>query len=166
MSPLTVLVKNADRMMLRASAASDGVSLTFADGRSGTIPYHEVPEIGSLDNLQDVELASPYEVILHGRHGEVAELPWDFARHFCDPGYRARVEQVADAGRSTLGQRLRRLRTEAGLSQTAVAQAAGIGRVTLSRLEHGEQSPRYETLMALSRALGCEPAALMLDVAD
>jgi len=31
---------------------------------------------------------------------------------------------------------------------------AGIGRVTLVRIEKGEQSPRYETLIALSRALG------------
>ena len=34
-----------------------------------------------------------------------------------------------------------------------LASAAGIGRVTLVRLEGGEQSPRYETLMAIARAL-------------
>jgi transcriptional regulator with XRE-family HTH domain len=35
-----------------------------------------------------------------------------------------------------------------------VPGAAGIGRVTLVRLDRGEQSPRYETLVALARVLG------------
>jgi len=49
---------------------------------------------------------------------------------------------------------VRALREAAGLTQEALAAAAGIGRVTLVRLEGGEQSPRYETLLALATALG------------
>ncbi|MCH8348642.1 MAG: helix-turn-helix transcriptional regulator [Chloroflexi bacterium] len=33
-------------------------------------------------------------------------------------------------------------------------QAADIGRVTLVRIEHGDQSPRYDTLVSLAQALG------------
>ena len=57
-------------------------------------------------------------------------------------------------GRHTLGQRVRRLRNSAGLSQDALAGAAGVGRVTLVRLEKGEQTPRFRTLEAIAKALG------------
>jgi DNA-binding XRE family transcriptional regulator len=82
------------------------------------------------------------------------EIPWDFARHYCDPAYRPRVEAVAERGRLSLGERVREMRTAAGMTQYQLAFAAGIGRVTLVRLESGEQSPRYETLVAIARALG------------
>ena len=57
-------------------------------------------------------------------------------------------------GRHTLGQRVRRLRNSAGLSQDALARAAGVGRVTLVRLEKGEQTPRFKTLRQLSGLWG------------
>jgi DNA-binding XRE family transcriptional regulator len=94
---------------------------------------------------------------------DMVEIPWDFARHYCDPTYAARVEQGRNAGQATLGKRLQRLRLAAGLSQEGLACRAGIGRVTLVRLERGEQSPRYETLVALSKALGVGLAELLLD---
>ena len=40
------------------------------------------------------------------------------------------------------------------MTQEQLATAAGIGRVTLVRIENGERSPRYETLVALGGALG------------
>ncbi len=54
----------------------------------------------------------------------------------------------------TLGTRIRELREARNLTQEALADAAGIGRVTLVRIENGEQSPRFETLVALAQALG------------
>ena len=66
-------------------------------------------------------------------------------------------------GRHTLGQRVRRLRNTAGLSQNALARAAGIGRVTLVRLEKGEQTPRFKTLEAIARALGVGVSDLLVE---
>ena len=66
-------------------------------------------------------------------------------------------------GRHTLGQRIRRLRNAAGLSQDALARAAGIERVTLARLEKGEQTPRYKTLGAIARALGVGVSDLLVE---
>jgi len=40
------------------------------------------------------------------------------------------------------------------MTQEELATAAGIGRVILVRIENGELSPRYETLVALAGALG------------
>jgi DNA-binding XRE family transcriptional regulator len=156
-----VQLENADHMMTRAEAHESGIELLFADGRRGVIPFSDVPEIGKLENLKGIELPNAYEVVLHSRSGESVELPWDFARHYCDPGYRPRVEALAKTGREALGARIRRLRESLHLTQEALAERAGIGRVTVVRIENGEQSPKYETLVALARTLGLEAEELV-----
>ena len=55
---------------------------------------------------------------------------------------------------AALGGRIRAARQEAGLSLSEAARRAGIGKGSLSELEHGLRSPRLETLWALSTALG------------
>ena len=122
-----VLVKNANRMMTVASLLEDGIELSFADGAKGLIPYSDLPEIGELATLSTLELPNPYEMVLKTAQGATVEIPWDFARHYCDACYRPAAEAVAMRGRHTLGQRVRRLRNAAGLSQVAVAGAAGEG---------------------------------------
>ena len=57
----------------------------------------------------------------------------------------------------------RGLREVAGMTQAELSSNAGIGRVTLVRIENGEQSPRYETLIALSRSLGLPLAEMLAD---
>ena len=56
-------------------------------------------------------------------------------------------------GRQTLGKRIRQLRKSAGMTQQALASAADIGRVTLVRIESGEQTPKYKTLSAIAQVL-------------
>ena len=148
-----VLVKNADRMMTSAEPLEDGIEFTFADGRKGLVPFTAIPEVVEGDYLVSVELPNPYEVMLFVKSGEEVELPWDFVRHYCDDSYRPRVEGVALAGRQAIGAKIRKTRETAGLTQEVLAQAAGIGRVTLVRIEKGDQSPRYETLVSLAQAL-------------
>ena len=48
-------------------------------------------------------------------------------------------------------------------SQEALAREADIGRVTLVRLENGEQSPRFKTLKAISYALGVDTPDLLVE---
>ena len=160
-----VLVRNADRMMTSANPTKDGIHLTFADGRRGMIPFADLPEIEDLSNFESMELPDPYTIVLRSRKGDTAEIPWDFARHYCDPSYRPRLQTVAAAGRQSIGSRIRRLRETAGITQAELSSRSGIGRVTLVRIENGEQSPRYETLVALSRALGRPLAELLVDSA-
>lgn len=156
-----VMVKNADRMMTAIDPKKEGIGIVFADGRRGLIPYPDIPEVNEFADLSRVELPNPYEVVLHTLAGATAELPWDFARHYCDDSYRPRVEAVALAGRQSIGGRIRRFREAAKLTQEVLAQAAGIGRVTLVRIENGEQSPRYETLVSLAQGLGLRMEVLV-----
>jgi len=97
-----------------------------------------------------IELPNPYEIVLKNSHGNTVEIPWDFARHYCD---HSRMEALAARCRQSVGDAIRQLRRIAGVTQEELATGAGIGRVTLLRIEKGEQSPRYETLAAFSQAL-------------
>ena len=158
-----VLVRNANRMMTTASLLDDGIELSFADGLKGLIPYGEVPEIRTRKGISGLELPNPYEMVLQTAGGESVEIPWDFARHYCDATYRPTIEAIAALGRQTVGERVRRYRESAGMTQIALAQAADIGRVTLVRLEKGEQSPRFKTLKAVADALGMDAPDLLVD---
>ena len=158
-----VLVKNANRMMTNATLLDDGIELSFADGLKGLIPYAEVPEVKSRQGIYGLELPNPYEMVLQVAGGESVEIPWDFARHYCDASYRPTIEAIAALGRQTIGERVRRYRESAGLTQEALAHAADIGRVTLVRLEKGEQSPRFKTLKAVADALGMDAPDLLVE---
>ena len=158
-----VLVKNANRMMTTATLLDDGIELGFADGVRGLMPYAEVPEIKTREAISGLELPNPYEMVLQTAGGESVEIPWDFARHYCDTSYRPTVEAMAALGRKTIGERVRRFRESAGLTQAALARTADIGRATLVRLENGEQSPRFKTLKAVAEALEVDATELLVE---
>ena len=111
--------------MTAASLLDDGIELSFADGLKGLIPYGEVPEVKVREGISGLELPNPYEMVLQTAGGESVEIPWDFARHYCDATYRPTIEAVAALGRQTIGQRVRRYRESAGLTQEAVGPRCG-----------------------------------------
>ena len=76
---------------------------------------------------------------------------------------REQSEAAASRGRSRMGNRVRDLRKQAGMTQQQLADAAGIARVTLVRIENGSYSPRFQTLDALAHALNRPVARLLLD---
>jgi transcriptional regulator with XRE-family HTH domain len=59
------------------------------------------------------------------------------------------------------GQRLRELRTAAGLSQADFAYKCGIGLTSISSLERGKRDPQTATLVMLARALNISVAELV-----
>ena len=61
-----------------------------------------------------------------------------------------------------LGERVRRLRTERALSQSELAVAAGVTKLTISRIERDIKFPHPKTLRNLAEALGVRP----VDLAD
>ncbi len=63
------------------------------------------------------------------------------------------------------GSRVRALRQERGLSLSALAAAAGIGKGSLSELESGRRNPTLDTLYALAGPLGV-PLAALVDFRD
>ena len=63
----------------------------------------------------------------------------------------------------TLGERFKRKREDASLTQEAVAFAAGTSVVTVRRLEADQHSPKVDTLQALAAAVGTTVAELLDD---
>ena len=66
---------------------------------------------------------------------------------------------------AAVGARVRALRAERGLSLSALAAAAGIGKGSLSELETGRRNPTLDTLYALAGPLGV-PLASLVDFRD
>ena len=63
--------------------------------------------------------------------------------------------------RARFAENLRRRRSEAGLSQDALAAAARLHRTEISLLERSERDPRLTTIVRLARALRVPPADLL-----
>jgi transcriptional regulator with XRE-family HTH domain len=61
------------------------------------------------------------------------------------------------------GQRLRVRRSEAGLSQLALAKRAGVDLAAVSFLERAKRAPNLNTLVRVARAAGVSPAMLLED---
>jgi XRE family transcriptional regulator, regulator of sulfur utilization len=62
-----------------------------------------------------------------------------------------------------VGRRLRGLREARGISLSELARTAGVGKATLSGLEHGIRNPTLETMYAIAAALSVPMSALTLD---
>jgi transcriptional regulator with XRE-family HTH domain len=60
-----------------------------------------------------------------------------------------------------LGQNIREHRKERRMSQTELAQRAGVALMTISRLERGEHDPHVRTLSQIARGLGVPLLELM-----
>jgi transcriptional regulator with XRE-family HTH domain len=61
------------------------------------------------------------------------------------------------------GKRLQEIRTDAGLSQTALAKAVDTSQSAISQMENGERQPSFEMLRRLAKALGVSTAHLLGD---
>jgi len=60
-----------------------------------------------------------------------------------------------------LGQRIREIRKERGMSQTELAEKAGISLITISRIERGERDPHLTTLLRIARGLDVRLSELL-----
>ena len=61
---------------------------------------------------------------------------------------------------------IREARKRAGLTQAALAERIGLDQSGVSRIERGERPVTVDVLVAIARALGVPPAALLEDVGD
>jgi DNA-binding XRE family transcriptional regulator len=73
-----------------------------------------------------------------------------------------RISMSRSATLSQLGRNLRRVRTAAGLTQTALAKRSGMDRSYVSDLEAGHRNPTALTLQRLATVLGVTPTVFFL----
>ena len=53
-----------------------------------------------------------------------------------------------------LGQNLKRIRTEKGISQNKIARTLGIDRAFISNIENGKTNPTLDTIARIAKAIG------------
>ena len=63
--------------------------------------------------------------------------------------------------KQAVGQAIRRLRKERGLSQEFVSSFAGLARSHLAMIENGDKQPNFETIWRLANAFGLYPHELV-----
>lgn len=62
-----------------------------------------------------------------------------------------------------LGRAVRARRAQQALSQEALADAAGIDRSHMGKIERGERNVTFLNIARIASALGCKPSDLLLD---
>ena len=63
--------------------------------------------------------------------------------------------------KSVFGQNVRKIRTEAGLSQEELADRAELHRTYISSIERGQRNVSIENIFAIAAALGVSPTELV-----
>ncbi|MDT7702101.1 MAG: family transcriptional regulator, regulator of sulfur utilization [Pseudonocardiales bacterium] len=79
-------------------------------------------------------------------------------------GARDTAEPALPDGSGHVGPRVRALREERGLSLSALARRASVGKATLSGLEAGTRNPTLDTLHSVAAALGLPLTAIVSGV--
>lgn len=64
-----------------------------------------------------------------------------------------------------VAQRVRQIRQAKGWSQEQLAEAAGLSRDAVSRIERNDRAARLDTVAAIAEGLGVEVAALVIGTA-
>ena len=68
---------------------------------------------------------------------------------------------TADDVNKLVGSQIREARHRASLTQSALAERAGVAFETISRIERGTMNTTVRTLLAIAEALGVDPGALL-----
>ena len=74
---------------------------------------------------------------------------------------RASPGMSEQATAATLGARVKQFRTELGMTQTELAEKGGLSHSALSKIESGQLSPTFQTLLRIVQGLGVDMSRLL-----
>ena len=153
---------------VRFSEADRTVWLEFADGLRRALSWRTLSSALDLDRERP---ALRPETIRIGDHPETLELLDVRGREFqidsaairalLDTRLAKDVYAASEAAAASLGDRLRRGRETARLTQSLLADRSGLTQEMISNLERGKHQPRFETLEKYAKGLGLSVAALL-----
>jgi DNA-binding XRE family transcriptional regulator len=149
---------------VRYVATTDALWAQFGDGLAGTLGWDDmglaqvrerlVPESATVGPTRSaIELST--------RDGGLFEIDSASVRALIDKSFAAELRRSEAEYHETLGARLRRAREEAGLTQPALGERAGLDQAVISRLERGKVRPRIDTLRRLAEGLGLSVSELL-----
>ncbi len=131
------------------------ICVVFEDDLEGEISINELDLPAPLKEIDQEHLKSTkgLEVRFIYETGSSEVFPSDYFRYKLDDNYQKKTRSNQEQELKKLGRKIKELRKARDLSQQELARRAGIGRVTLSRLENGKQSPRFQTVTAIAGTL-------------
>jgi DNA-binding XRE family transcriptional regulator len=141
---------SSEKRIEEVSLSMDGKRLIFVfeNGEGYSIPRKNLPG----DDGSPIAAIEIFDhrgaVLIRQASGEAYDLPWDSVKHYGHGGRQKKFK---------VGDQLKKIRQERGFSQKSLAQAAGISRMQLTRLERNISTPQLDTLLNLSRVLGISP---------
>lgn len=68
---------------------------------------------------------------------------------------------MPDALHTAFGERVRRNRRDAGISQERLGELSGLHRTYIGHVERGEVNPTLTSIVRIANALGVDPALLV-----
>jgi DNA-binding XRE family transcriptional regulator len=84
----------------------------------------------------------------------VVEVPWDRIRSVADPEFRAHLADHAVERARRIGERIRAMRLEAGLTPAVLAERVGVPRQVVANLEAGKMELGSDLIERVAVALG------------
>ena len=148
---------------------TDTFLVTFLNGRAYQLPRTAFATDLEFDQTSPVTAVTvgedlDYYFVIHFASGETFDVPWDRVLYECEPAYsHFRRNQTKQEKLDLLSeaQQIRRLRKQAGLTQAALAEKAGMARPNLARIEAGRYRPALDTLERIASALGYSVSMLV-----
>jgi len=141
---------------------TDTLHMIFADMYSNAIRLKRIRSPQPL-NWSTARLDGPFlmQVEYASKAGSFS-IPTNELRMLADTNMATLEHQYIADSRQQLQSKLQSLRKDQGFTQEQLAEAAGIKRVTLNRIENGNQAAKLETLEKLAGALGVDVVDLLI----
>jgi transcriptional regulator with XRE-family HTH domain/DNA-binding MarR family transcriptional regulator len=160
----TVKRLERERLVVRQPDADDGRSYRLRITAAGTEAMstamndlldqfdQQVERMGSIDLL---ELVDPLRQVATLFEHQPDRTPLTYPKVASEPN-------TGGPDAEPVGSRIRRLRTEQGISQRDLARQVGVGAPHVSKLERGDEQPSEALLVRIAGALDVDPDDLVL----
>lgn len=160
-----ITLPEASEMMtcVRVDEKNRKLHVLFGDGMWVCVPVDKIERAGKpvrLD-LDRIALSDPHVLLIGVKDGGQEEIPSDFIRYLGDPEFARSQKEKEELSRQAFGNRVRRLREQADLTQLELARRADVSRLTILRIENGQMYARTETLRRIAKALDTSLAHLI-----
>jgi len=94
-------------------------------------------------------------------NGALFEIDSSSVRALLDARFAKEVEEENQATNALAGEKVKRARKAAGLTQTQLGEESGHDQAIISKLERGHHTPRLDTLRKIAAALGTDLSSLL-----
>ena len=149
---------------IRFSPSADTFCIEFGDGFFGHL---NLEALGVADLRETLVMESATiggwgkTLEFSKADGRLFEIDSTSIRAVLDSRFARGIEEESHATNAWVGEKVRRAREAAGLTQTQLGEKSGHDQAIVSKLERGRHSPRLDTLRRIVEALGTDVSTLL-----